>query len=439
MALNSRRIALVCMTPASDANEHGDMELPSYGIHRILAATVSDPRLKGAPIALIDVERPDVEAYVDAILNFEPDLIGMSIYVWSTPCLVDVARRIRQRLPQCLIIFGGPSARTAMFDLPPYRPAHQYVDALVASEGEHTFREIACLPDLSRAALESVPGLDMPSANGWRHTAHRAPLVQLDEIASPYQLGVMEQNTVAYLETYRGCPFSCTFCEWGATKDSKAVFSVDYLTRELEAFARHRASAVFLVDAGLNLNHQAFRNLREAESRVGALRQASFWSEIYPSLIKDEHLEFLSSVRASYLGIGLQSTDPAVLKSLQRPFDQRRLETVVRQVCDVANAELQVIFGLPGDTPAGFRRTLEAARSMPVSVRAYGALVLPDAFMTRSKPEWNVLYDPITLKMTSCMGWSENDLRDMRAWISAEAQTAGGKAGDYWWFFPRRP
>jgi radical SAM superfamily enzyme YgiQ (UPF0313 family) len=438
MALNTRRIALVCMTPASDANEHGDMELPSYGIRRILAALMDDPRFKGAPVALIDVEKPDADAYVEAIDGFEPDLIGMSIYVWSTPCLVEVARRIKRRRPNCIIVFGGPSARTALFDLEPYAPAHRYVDALVASEGENTFREIASLPELSRAGLESVPGLDLPAPSGWKHSGHRAPIMQLDNIASPYQIGVMKRGAVAYLETYRGCPFSCTFCEWGATKDSKAVFSADYITRELEAYARHQTSTVFLVDAGLNLNHQAFRNLREAERRVGFLRHVSFWSEIYPSLIKEEHLEFLSSVHASYLGVGLQSTDPEVLKGLQRPFDQRRLETVVRQVAEVANTELQIIYGLPGDTPAGFRRTLEAARSMRVNVRAYGCLVLPDAFMTRSKPEWNVVFDPVSLRMKSCLGWSEQELQDMRAWISQESRAAGGKAGDYWWFFPRR-
>jgi radical SAM superfamily enzyme YgiQ (UPF0313 family) len=434
-----RRIALVCMTPASDANEHGDMELPSYGIRRILAALLADSELRDAQIALIDVERPDADAYVQALEEFEPDLIGMSVYVWSTPCLVEVARRVKAKRPQCAIVFGGPSARTALFDLRPYAPAHRYLDAVVASEGEETFRDIARLPQLSRKALESVAGLELPLPLGWWRTAARAAVADLDRIASPYQAEVMKRGTVAYLETFRGCPFSCTFCEWGAERnDSRAVFSADYIARDLEAYARHAATAVFLVDAGLNLNHRAFRNLRDAERRVGFLRTVSFWSEIYPSLIREEHLEFLSSVKAGYLGIGLQSTDPAVLKSLQRPFEQRRLETVVRQVCDVARAELQVIFGLPGDSPAGFRRTLETARALPVSVRAYGCLVLPDAFMTRSKPEWNVRFDPLSLRMTSCLGWSEADLAEMREWISAQALAAGGKAGEYWWWFPRR-
>jgi radical SAM superfamily enzyme YgiQ (UPF0313 family) len=435
--MSPRRIALVCMTPASDANEHGDMELPSYGIRRILAALMADPELRDAQVALIDVERPDADAYTRALEEFEPDLVGFSIYVWSTPCLVEVARRIKAKRPRCAVVFGGPSARTALFDLRPYAPAHRYLDAVVSTEGEETFRDIARLPELSRKALESVPGLDLPLPLGWWRTAPRAAIAELDRIASPYQADVMKRGTVAYLETYRGCPFSCTFCEWGADNNNKAVFSADYIARDLEAYARHQASAVFLVDAGLNLNPRAFRNLREAEARVGFLKTVGFWSEIYPSLIREEHLEFLSSVKAGYLGIGLQSIDPAVLKDLQRPFDQRRLETVVRQVCDVAHAEVQIIFGLPGDSPAGFRRTLEVARSLPVSVRAYGCLVLPDALMTRSKPEWNVRYDPVSLKMTSCKGWSEADLLEMREWIGAEARNAGGKAGEYWWWFPR--
>ena len=438
MALTSRRIALVCMTPATDTSEHGDMELPSYGIRRILAAVMADPELKGVQVALVDVGRPDVDAYVGAILSMDPELIGFSIYVWSMPCLVEVARRIKRERPSCAIVFGGPSARTAAFDLFPYAGAHTYLDAVVATEGETAFRDIARLPEFTRAALETVPGLDLPVAGGWRRTGVRPPVAQLDEIPSPYQLGLMKRDSVAYLETYRGCPFSCAFCEWGASENPKAAFSTEYIMRELEAFARHRAPAVFLVDAGLNLNVPAFRNLKAAADRTGLLRSVKFWSEIYPSHVRDEHLEFLASVDASYLGIGLQSIDPVVLKGLDRPFDMRRFENVVKDVCRVAHAELQIIFGLPGDSPEGFRRTLAYARSLPASVRAYHCLVLPDALMTRSKPEWNIHYDPVSLRMISCQGWSEEDLAGIHEWITEEVAAAGGKSGDFWWFFPPR-
>jgi radical SAM superfamily enzyme YgiQ (UPF0313 family) len=436
--MSAKRIALVCMTPEPDTNELGHLDLPSYGIRRILASVVADPELASAKIALVDHKRADVEAYVETLAAFDPDLIGFSIYVWSTPCLVEVARRIKQRRPQCTIVFGGPSARTPLFDLPPYANAQSYLDAVVSTEGEAVFREIARLPELTRAALRSVPGLHLPASGVWMQTGHRAPTQDLDAIASPFQLGLMPANSVAYLETYRGCPLSCRFCEWGASETSKAVFSTDYIARELEAFARQGSPSVFLLDAGLNLNAKGFRNLLAAESRVGFLKSSLFWAEIYPTHIQEEHLEFLSKVGTSYLGVGLQSLDPAVLKLHDRPFDRTRFEKALHLLTGVTTAELQIIFGLPGDTPEGFRRTLEYARSFPVTVRAYHCLVLPDALMSRGRPGWDMRYDPVNLAMESCLGWSEEDILTMRAELDSATEASGGKAGKYWWSFPRR-
>ena len=76
-----------------------------------MAALVCDPELEDSKVTLIDLEHVNVNVYVDAILAHEPDLVGMSIYVWSSPYLVEVAKRLKQARPDCIIIFGGPSAR----------------------------------------------------------------------------------------------------------------------------------------------------------------------------------------------------------------------------------------------------------------------------------------------------------------------------------------
>ncbi len=263
-----RRIALVCMTPVPDDGDLGALRLPSFGIRRILAAVVADPELADAQVALVDFGRPDVEAYVDALLRFEPDLVGFSVYIWSFPCLVAVARRLKQRRPGCTVVFGGPSARPAMFDLPAHAPAQACADAVVTTEGEAIFRDIARLPALSRAALRSVSGLHLPTSGPWLHTGARPATNALDDIASPAQLGLMPDNAVAYLETYRGCPLSCRFCEWGASETARSVFSTDYIVRELQAFAAQRASTVFLLDAGLNLNAKGFRCKRNKNQKT---------------------------------------------------------------------------------------------------------------------------------------------------------------------------
>jgi radical SAM superfamily enzyme YgiQ (UPF0313 family) len=432
------RIALASLTPRPDGDELERLQLPSYGIRRIQAAVVGDPEHPGHLVRRIDLGCEDVAGYVEQILAFEPELLGFSVYVWSTDCMVAVAREVKRRRPSCLIIFGGPSARPALFSLDYYRDPNTYLDAVVEGDGEVIFRDIARLPELTRPALEAIRGLTLPGGGGWHRTPPAIGLGDLDDIPSPFQLGLMPHGAVAYLETFRGCPLSCRFCEWGTHDRTKGIFSTAHIAREMRAFARLQASAVFLLDAGLNLNIRAFRNLRQAAAETGVLKHTLFWAEIYPAAVRDEHLDFLSDTGPAYLGVGLQSIDPEVLRLHQRPADPPRFEASVRRLTAIANVEVQVIFGLPGDSPEGFRRTLDYALTLPVAVRAYHCLVLPDALLTRGLPEWNMQFDPRSLAMTSCLGWTAEAIAAMRMELRARTRMVGGKAGTYWWSFPAR-
>jgi len=432
----TRRIALASLTPRTDGDELINLELPSYGIRRVQAAVAGDILRPHHAVQLFDRAVPDVAAYVREILAFEPDILGLSIYVWSTECLIGVAREVKRRRPGCLIVFGGPSARPAVFDLLPYRRAAQYLDVVVEGDGEIAMRDIARLPDLTRPALEQICGLTLPAGDGWKRTPRATVAADLDRMPSPFQLGLMPPRSVAYLETFRGCPLSCRFCEWGRMDRDQGVFSAEYIARELRGFARSDASAMFLVDAGLNLNMRAFRNLRAAARETGVMRNIELWAEIYPSAVRDEHLDFLREIGPTYLGVGLQSRDPEVLRLHQRKVETERFEPTIRRLTDVTSIELQIIMGLPGDTPDGFRRTLDYALSMPAAVRAYHCLVLPDALMTRGLPEWNMAFDTRNLAMTSCVGWSADDILSMRAELDARVMRAGGKSGEFWWAFP---
>jgi radical SAM superfamily enzyme YgiQ (UPF0313 family) len=434
----SHRIALACLTPRPDAGDGGPLDLPSFGIRRVQAAVFDDAECPDHVVRMFDRETPDVADYVERILAFRPAIVGFSIYVWSAECLVAVAREIKRRRPECLVIFGGPSARSALFDLDYYSDPNTYLDALVEGDGEVVFRDICRLPEPTRAGLRSVRGVTLPAGKQWVRTPAALNLAEPDQMPSPFQLGLMPKGAVAYLETFRGCPLSCRFCEWGVDRGKGAVFSYEHLVRELQAFQKLAAPAVFLLDAGLNLNIRGFRNLRRANEETGALKNVLFWAEIYPSAVREEHLEFLREVGPVYLGVGLQSQDPKVLRLHQRHVESPKFEQAVRQLAEVTEIELQIIFGLPGDTPDGFRRTLDYALSLPAAVRAYHCLVLPDALMTRGLPEWNMVFDPRTLAMIACEGWPQEQISSMRLELAARALRMGGKAGDFWWSFPAK-
>lgn len=411
------------------------LPMPSYGIHRVHAAARSGQYPHEVEVKFFDLGHIGAEAGLKAILDFAPDLVGFSVYVWSMPVLLQLAADIRARQPSALFLFGGPSARRDAFDHPHYRERSRVVDAICEGDGEAVIRDLMALPTLDRAALAAMPGLFTRDGDGWRCSGMLAGL-PMEAVPSPYQMGLMAEEHVAYLETYRGCPLSCRFCAWGVTRPAKEVFPTDYISAELAAFRRLRAPAVFLLDAGLNLNGKGFRNLAEAHARDGFLSEALFWAEIYPTIAKQEHLEFLASVGTAYLGVGLQSIDERVLKAHDRPFDMRRFTPAVEELSKVAGLEIQIIMGLPEDTPDGFRKTLDFALALPVtSVRVYHCLVLPDALLSRAKPEWKLDFDPVNMAMRSNHTWSSDDLIAMRHELNERVAKRGGEGGEYWWSF----
>lgn len=430
-----RKLALICLSPPFDGAEM-PLPMPSYGVHRIHAAALSAQVPHPTDTRLFDFGELGLAQGIRAVLDFGPDVIGASVYVWSLMPLLRALATLRKGLPGVVTLLGGPSARRAALDHPAYRDAARVVDALCEDDGEAVVQALLAAPDLSRATLGHVPGLWLrDGAGGWIQTGVLAPL-PLSAVPSPYQQGLMPAKAVAYLETYRGCPLSCRFCEWGLSRPAREVFDTDYLTAELSAFRRLEAPAVFLLDAGLNLNARGFRNLAAAHAREGFLSDTLFWAEIYPTIIKPDHLDFLRSVGTAYLGVGLQSMDEAVLRAHDRPFDMSRFAPAVDELARVAGLEVQIIMGLPEDTPEGFRRTLDFALSLPVqSVRVYHCLVLPDALLTRARPDWQVRFDAATMAMTSNHTWSAAALAAMRNDLTDRVARHGGQAGEFWWSF----
>jgi len=411
--------------------------ISNHGL-RMVEASLRAARLAGLELRVWDLLDASVDALVDDILAYDPDVVGFSAYLWSFPFFVEVAEVLKRADPRRVIVFGGPSARPSMLGQAPFRSARRWIDALVINEGEQTFVEIVAHADRSAAALSGIAGLALPAAvQGWVETPAR-PLGDLNELPSPYEMDLVPRGGLGVLQTYRGCPFTCSFCEWGTLESPKRAREVDHLCAEFAGMARHGVGGALEVDAGLNLNQHAFRHLREAADRSGFFRDRHLICEVYPAKVKQEHIDFLSSVGRALVGVGLQSFDNAVLAHVERSYDEARFEDTLQQLVGVADVAVEIILGLPGDTPQNFRNSFERGRRLPCALRVYHCVVLPSALMVRAPAEYRLDYDPVTLKMRSCLGWSEADLLSESEYVSRRAALEGGQVGEFFWVFPPR-
>lgn len=401
------------------ADESGGVLPFSYAARKLDASLRSAPDLGDVESTVIDLRTDDPDAFFERIREFRPTLVAASAYIWSTKVLCQVAQQVRAWDPSVRFVMGGPAARPSLLSLPPYAPYTGSIDAVVVGEGEEVVRELA-RKHLHDDWRQQVEGLVLPSPLGWRHgTPQERP--ELDGYASPYQLGTVPRDEVGFLETYRGCPMRCAFCQWGDERSDR-VHSVEYLAGHLRGMADAGVKRVYVLDAGFNLSPRAFRNLMEAERREQVLENCQVLGHIYPTHIREEHLEFLDTFARAEVAVGIQSFDTAVLDALGRPFDIPRFERVMGQIRGRLDIDLELILGLPGDNPRSFRRTLERAMGLATTVRVFYCLALPDALLERVD-ELGLELDPETFMLTRCEGWTHDELQREWAYVHEVARS----------------
>jgi radical SAM superfamily enzyme YgiQ (UPF0313 family) len=430
---SGRKVALVGRYPARDPAL--PPYIPNLGLYNV-AAAVADGGFDDLDLRIWDFPEKDPQDIINEINTFDPDVIGYSAYLWSLPVLMEINDALKRGDPSRLSVFGGPSARENMLAHAPFVEMIQ-PDILAIGEGERTMTEIVALKRRSLETLGHVRGIALRQEGGWKSTPPRHP-AKLDELASPYALDLVPQTGLGIMETYRGCPFTCSFCEWGVMDAPKNVRSVASISQEFGAIAENGRSTLLLVDAGLNLNKAAFTNLSAAAEQTGFLDDRNLICEVYPAKVRDEHLKFLDSVGNPHIGVGLQSFDSTVLSGVERKYDEARFNNILTDLRSVASLAIEIILGLPGDSPEQFKRNFERARALPYALRVYHCLVLPSALMKRSPKEHVLDYDPVTLKMRSCLGWSRESLAETVDFVHAHAKRENGASGEFFWVFPPR-
>src|SRR5262249_46756704 len=142
-----------------------------------------------------------------------------------------------------------------------------HVDIAVHGEGEATFVHLLEAlrgavgdgpPDLS--PLAEVPGLTYRDGDRVVQTEPRDRIADLDTIPSPVLTGLYDgfipagSSGAVILETNRGCPYGCTFCDWGsATLSRVRKFDMDRIFAELDWAAEHHLETVGIADANFGI------------------------------------------------------------------------------------------------------------------------------------------------------------------------------------------
>lgn len=303
--------------------------------------------------------RISVDDAVQSLL--EADIVFFSTYVWNARISLEIARRLKQRQSSVVIVFGGPHVPEKD---PDFLKKNPFIDIVCNGEGEQV--ALSLLERWDSKDWADVPSVSFLDKSGSVVTHPKAGRVkELEQFPSPYLEGVFEplmaanpdETWIGLWETNRGCPFACTFCDWGSAVASKVYsFDIDRLYKELEWFAEHKIEFIFCCDANFGILKRDVDLAKYAAKTkeqygypralsVQATKNATERAYLTQKILADSGLN-------KGVDIALQSMDQNTLKSIKRGniSTETYQELQRRFTRDNVETFTDLILGLPGET-----------------------------------------------------------------------------------------
>ena len=382
------------------------------------------------------VFREHVEEDINKCKN--SDILLCSCYVWNWEITIHLAKQVKKINPNCLIIFGGPQVPE---DTTGFFEKHPFVDLLEHGEGEKIIENIFNTY-LGDKDFSNVKGITTKEFK----TTFEGRINDLDILPSPYLTSniwelVEKVEGVKWIcswETHRGCPYLCTFCDWGsATFTKKRKFSEERLFKELEWFAENKIGYIDCCDANFGIFFE--RDLRLGRKLKELALTKKFPQTFQQSWAKNSSEKIIPIAKELQEGglltavtLSVQSLDENTLDIIKREnmkFDKfSNLSNQFRQQGLPTYSEF--IRGLPGETLETFKQGLEQliGESKIDTIYIFHCIILPNAPM--NIPEYREKYKIKTVRSPIYLGHSSVNNRTMEEYENVVISTSSATEED---------
>ncbi|MCL2107150.1 MAG: radical SAM protein [Oscillospiraceae bacterium] len=320
----------------------------------------------------------------------EPFLVAFSNYVWNFEYHKALARAVKKRFPNCLILFGG---HHVLNDSAAQLEEYPFVDYLIHGAGERPFEQL--LLALARDGdPRELPSLSFRGADGKPVRTPPEPCEDY-ELPSPYLTGIFDSLFAEYpdilfsmtLETNRGCPYGCAFCDWGTVRHALHRMPMERVKAEIDWGARHKVEYFYCADGNFGILE---RDDEIVDYLIESKRRTGYPKKINACFAKNSNeTVFRLNQKLSEQGLNsgatlsFQSLSPAALENVGRKnlnFEQfHELLSLYNQANVPVYTEL--ILGLPGETLESFAQGIGAllAAGMHGALDVFPCELLPNA------------------------------------------------------------
>ena len=349
----------IYMVQVGFAFDNSAVYLP-YSVATIISYCKSIPEIKAEYNFVKPVyKREKTDAIVESLES--PYMMGFSCYLWNTEFNKALAKKVKARYPECIIVFGGHNAAEDGSLL----ETEDYIDIIMTGEGEETFASL-----LTAANYDDCPNI-FYRKNGKIIKTQQKFYDDISRYPSPFLDGTLDEvinsdpdtEFLSVLETNRGCPFNCAYCDW-CSKSNVRQFPIEKVNAEIKWLSDHKIEYIYCSDANFGL----FERDEEIIDTLVSYKKATGYPDVfrccYTKNSNDRVFRMCKKLNECGMDKGAtlayQSLSPEVLENIGRKnLSMEHFSDLLKKYNAAGIPSYsELILGLPGETKDSFCKGL---------------------------------------------------------------------------------
>ena len=398
-------------------------------------------RAAGVGVSVVDCtfrQRADVLAEIEAV---QPNIVGISIMVSMSDNARDLARAIRDRMAETLLVCGGPlpTLRSQQFS--------QEFDLVFSGEAVQSFSAFCRAYLEAGISVQGLPGFlqraeaytgiyYQPSDGGTtiQYAPQSSDETLLNQLPLPdrrdydharYQQfwQSREGYSLASIMTSYGCPFHCDFC-------SKPIFgnwfrrrNMDRIVAEIRDIKTWGYTGLWIADDCLTLNSEHLRAF--CQRLIAEKLDMRWWCLSRVDNMTDQEINLMQAAGCRKVFFGLESGSNAVLKLMNKQITTEMAEQTLTLFAksSICTAGFFMV-GYSGETYETIESTFQWALTLPLDDISFtipyplpGTRLFGKVFNVQSEIDWQYENEN---RLTYQSEFDETYLRTRIAEVSAQ-------------------
>jgi len=296
-----------------------------------------------------------------------PDIVGMSVLTFNLLDCLEAANRIKHKNKNIKICFGGFHPTLYPRETCELEP----VDFVVIGEGEETFSELIMHLSSERmlSNIGEIDGLAWKDSDGTVIINSPRNLIDdLDKLGLPahdlidiskYSHALSSGAYTAYIQTSRGCPFNCRFCDMRMTKFRSR--SVGHVFHEIRVLLERGVKEIFFLDDTITVNKKRLISLCQMLLHEKIKIKYKISSRV--NTIDEEMLYYLKKSGCVRIHFGVESGSQRILNTLQKGIT---IEQIIHAFDITKRSGMAtyayLMIGIPTETADDLTETLSLVR-----------------------------------------------------------------------------